>query len=113
MEFKHNIVYVVEVMYWPKGPYGLLMADSGCPSNDMPTAWSNGSRLHYSNGNSMPSFSFHLYGNYSRILFQHHFCIHDHAGDPFSMPRYQTYWEEGKYCIFRVSGQCPNGDTVL
>lgn len=97
-----------EIMYWPKGPYGLLMADNGCPSNDMPSAWSNGSRLHYSNGNSMPSFSFHLYGNYSRILFQHHFCIHDHPGDPFSMPRYQTYWEEGKYCIFRVSGQCPD-----
>ncbi|XP_048737411.2 uncharacterized protein LOC125652337 [Ostrea edulis] len=97
-----------EVMYWPQGPYGLLMPENGCP-DDIPSAWSNGSRLHYSNGRSMPSFSFHLYGNYSKITFQHFFCIHDHPGDPFLLPRYQTYWDAGKYCIFRVSGQCPNG----
>ncbi|XP_062572339.1 uncharacterized protein LOC134234308 [Saccostrea cucullata] len=97
-----------EVMYWPKGSYGLLMPEDGCPS-DIRVSWSNGSRLHYSNGKSAPSFSFHLYGNYSRISFEHYFCIHDEEVDPFQLPRYQTYWDAGKYCIFRKSGQCPNG----
>lgn len=106
--YEEQNTHVVEVMYWPQGPYGLLMPENGCP-DDIPSAWSNGSRLHYSNGRSMPSFSFHLYGNYSKITFQHFFCIHDHPGDPFLLPRYQTYWDAGKYCIFRVSGQCPNG----
>lgn len=69
MEFKYNIVYVVEVMYWLKGFYGLLMVVSGCFSNDMLIVWSNGSWFYYSNGNFMFLFLFYFYGNYFRILF--------------------------------------------
>lgn len=93
-------------MYWPHGNYGLLKPKSGCPV-DVDEEWSEGHRGHFGNGHNYKSYDFDAYGEYEQVYFIHHFCIRQQVDDPSIMPRYQTYWEPGKYCIFRKKDICP------
>lgn len=95
-----------EVMYWPHGNYGLLKPKSGCPV-DVEEEWSEGHRGHFGNGHNYKSYDFDAYGEYEQVYFIQHFCIRQQVDDLSIMPRYQTYWEPGKYCIFRKKDVCP------
>ena len=95
-------------MYWPEGNYGLLKPKTGCPV-DVEEEWSEGHRGHFGKLHNYVSFDFDAFGTYSEFVFIHYFCIRQQVNDPAIYPRYQTYWEPGKYCIFRKNETCPRG----
>lgn len=98
-------------MYWPTGHYALLETVGGCPI-DIREDWEKGSRFHMGNGHNYVSSSFHLQGNYEEKYFEHSFCSHSQKIDDSLIPRYQTYWDPGRYCIMRLNGKCPDGKTL-
>lgn len=95
-------------MYWPEGNYGLLKPKSGCPI-DVAEEWSEGYRSHMGNLKNYVSYEFDAFGVYNSYVFIHHFCMRQQVNDLSLLPRYQTYWEPGKYCIMRKNGTCPQG----
>ncbi|KAJ8303134.1 hypothetical protein KUTeg_019530 [Tegillarca granosa] len=99
-----------EIMYWPKGHYSLIMPKEGCPS-DIEHKWRNSSVLHFGDGENFVSDIFDLYGNYTEMYFEHFFCTHiePEEEDLTFIPRYQTYWDQGQYCILRKNSNCPEG----
>ncbi|XP_071172682.1 uncharacterized protein [Mytilus edulis] len=97
-----------EIMYWPEGDYGLLKSKTGCPV-DVAEEWSEGHRGHVGSLKNYVSFDFDAFGMYSSFVFIHYFCMKREVNDSSIRPRYQTYWETGKYCIMRKNGTCPKG----
>ncbi|OWF50336.1 uncharacterized protein LOC110450530 [Mizuhopecten yessoensis] len=95
-------------MYWPTGNYTLLETVGGCPV-DVKEEWRTGSRFHMGDGQNYISPLFNLHGNYTKKYFEHTFCSHVGMIDNTLIPRYQTYWDPGHYCIMRLHGKCPNG----
>ncbi|KAK3086754.1 hypothetical protein FSP39_022861 [Pinctada imbricata] len=102
------ITKTAEVMYWPEGDYALMKPKFGCP-RDKSTEWSEGNRYHCGNAKNDISNPFDLYGNYSSLCFDQFFCVHQEIKDLSYIPRYQTFWEAGCYCILRKGGKCPKG----
>ncbi|XP_060084174.1 uncharacterized protein LOC132563432 [Ylistrum balloti] len=97
-----------ELMYWPTGNYSLLETVGGCPV-DVKEEWKTGSRFHMGDGQNFVSTPFNLHGNYTKKFFEHRFCSHVGMSDTTLIPRYQTYWDPGRYCIMRLNGNCPEG----
>ncbi|XP_069113150.1 uncharacterized protein [Argopecten irradians] len=97
-----------EFMYWPSGNYSLLETIGGCPV-DVKEEWKTGSRFHMGDGKNYVSTPFQLRGNYTEKYFEHRFCSHVGVIDDTLIPRYQTYWDPGRYCIMRLNDKCPNG----
>lgn len=101
-------------MYWPKGHYSLIMPKEGCPS-DLEHKWKNSSAMHFGDGRNFVSTVFDLYGNYTEVYFDHHFCTHiePKEEDLTFIPRYQTSWDQGQYCILRKNSKCPEGKSPI
>lgn len=97
-----------EVMFWPDGDYALMKPKFGCP-RDKPSEWSEGRRYHCGNNKNDISNPFDLFGNYTKLCFDQYFCVHKEIKDLSYIPRYQTFWEPGQYCILRKGGKCPEG----
>ena len=95
---------------WPKGMFGLVKTNSGCPSGSN-SAWQEGLRLHDTEddgpGNTRSS-PYNLAGKdveSSHHVMQWEFCIKTSNGNNDVDHR----WPAGTYCILRYGGACPSG----
>ncbi|KAL3858615.1 hypothetical protein ACJMK2_008886 [Sinanodonta woodiana] len=95
-------------MQWPAGDYAMLKPSSGCPVN-VAENWREGYRKEYGKGTYNYSTPLDLFGEFTEEYMKFFFCVHKSVKNSSLIPRYQTYWEPGRYCIIRSNGTCPNG----
>ncbi|XP_005108724.2 uncharacterized protein LOC101850601 [Aplysia californica] len=97
---------------WPKGLYGLLSPNTGCPNNGI-DSWRTGQlKMHTESSNSSNLNSVSTPNNLAQPIFEssnsdlfmnQHFCVKENV-DVFS------YWPRGTYCINKHdSRSCPYG----
>ena len=96
---------------WPAGSFGLLNANSGCPSTNLNQRWKEGYIRYHTesvdeNHNNV-TYGHHLaepaieVSQSGKHFIYMHFCIGDNF-DSDNMP-----WPVGAYCINRVGSKCP------
>uniref|UniRef100_A0A7M5WV99 Uncharacterized protein n=1 Tax=Clytia hemisphaerica TaxID=252671 RepID=A0A7M5WV99_9CNID len=88
---------------WPKGTYGLPMSRTGCPVQNH-FEWRAGSYVQNTENDSNAneaSHDLHLHGNVNKGNITSHYCI---KTDPVG----NTSWPDGRYCIYRKGGKCPD-----
>ncbi|KAL3858567.1 hypothetical protein ACJMK2_008843 [Sinanodonta woodiana] len=86
----------------------MLKPSSGCPV-DVAENWLEGYRKEYGKGTYNYSTPLDLFGEFTEEYMKFFFCVHKSVKNSSLIPRYQTYWEPGRYCIIRSNGTCPNG----
>ncbi|KAK3607396.1 hypothetical protein CHS0354_022559 [Potamilus streckersoni] len=97
-----------EIMQWPDGDYATLKPSSGCPA-DVTEKWQEGYRKEYGKGTYNYSIPLDLFGEFTEEYMKFFFCVHKSVKDKSLIPKYQTYWEPGRYCILQSGGKCPTG----
>ncbi|XP_041364439.1 uncharacterized protein LOC121379853 [Gigantopelta aegis] len=97
-----------DVMAWPRGEYALLETIHGCPPV-FTEFWEEGYHAHWGEGHNDYSDDYHLKGNKTELMMEHLFCVHREVNDTALLPVYQTYFEQGRYCIMAYNGSCPKG----
>lgn len=96
---------------WPSGKYGLPEAVTGCPYIGKDNDWKRGYTYHNTedeNPANKRSQSYHFAANFSQHGIQQRFCIKDNEGNA---EEKSGKWPDGKYCIYKKGGECPDGLT--
>ena len=95
---------------WPRGTYGLPMADTGCPV-DPNFTWRTGYRyqdMEDDTKNSQLSASSHLAANVHDGDVEQNFCMKTSTASDNSRP----LWPKGDYCIYKRGKTCPTHSST-
>jgi len=95
---------------WPSGTYGLPEPASGCPVIDKTNTWKQGFTYHNTEDEfpaNKRSQSYHFAANFSQHGIQQRFCVKDQALN--NADESKNQWPEGKYCVYKKGGSCPDG----